>query len=317
MVDLERRRQNQAACMTTRCIAQILERALPKRVLKSFEPLNGGAVNLSYLLRFDETEAPVVLRIFVRDPSVCQKEVDLLRSVSNLLPVPEVIYADTKGEDDVGPYVLYRHAEGITFQELKSQGDLQDMAEAAYAIGAALALLQRFSLAEPVSAGPASCQEITGKCLHSPFLEQRLGGAERDRLVDFVSGWLPRIRHLYQDRALVHGDFNNRNTIVKREGRGWVVTGILDWEFAFSGSPLWDAARFICFERWARPCREPHFSRGFCDNGGSLPKDWNVFSRALNAFTATESLSRPDLPERFIPELRELIVATLDGRDLF
>ncbi len=94
------------------------------------------------------------------------------------------------------------------------------------------------------------------------------------------------------------------------------VTGILDWEHAFCGSPLWDAARFICFERRVRPCREPHFSRGFCENGGSLPNDWIVFSRALNALSSMESLSRPDLPERFVPELRDLIVATLDCRDL-
>jgi len=52
----------------------------------------------------------------------------------------------------------------------------------------------------------------------------------------------PQIRELYQDKVLVHGDFSNRNIIVKREGHGWVVTGFLDWESAFSGSPLWDVA---------------------------------------------------------------------------
>ncbi len=293
-------------------IAQILERALPKHVLKSFELLTGGAGNLSYLLHFSGTQDPLVLRIYTRDPSVCQKEVDILRSTSGQLPVPELIYADPKGEDDVGPYVLYRYAEGITFQELKSRGDLQDMADAAYAIGAALARLQTVSLSEPVSAR----QEITDECLNSPILEQRLGGFDRDRLGIFFSNWLPRIRNLYQQTALVHGDFNNRNTIVNRKGSGWVVTGILDWEYAFIGSPLWDASRFICFERQARPCREPHFSRGFRESGGSLPKDWREFSRALNALTAAESLSRPDLRAQYIPELHDLIVATLDGRDL-
>ena len=316
MVDFEKRRQIQAVAITGRRIAQILERALPKRVLKSFDLLNGGAINLSYVLRFDETESPVVLRIFVRDPSACQKEVDLFRSISNEVPVPEIIYAAPNGDDDVGPYVLYRYAEGITFQELKSRGDLQDMAEAAYAIGAALARLQRFSLVCPVSAGPASCQEIMDNCLNSAVLERRLGSAESDRLRDFVSSWLPQIRKLDKDAALVHGDFSNRNTIVRREGDRWVVSGILDWEHAFSGSPLWDAARFICFERQARPCREPHFSRGFCESGGSLPKNWSLFSRALNTFTATESLSRPDLRQSFVPDLRDLIAATLDGRDL-
>ena len=312
MDHLERQRQLQAASISVDRITPIVERALPKSALRSLELLSGSISNLSYLLHVSETEPPVVLRIYVRDPSACQREVDILRSASRQLPVPELIYADSKGEDDVGPYVLYRYAEGVTFQELKSRGNLQDMADAAYAIGAALARLQAVSISGPVSAR----REITGECLNSPVLEQRLGGQNRDRLGIFFAEWLPRIRHLYQARALVHGDFNNRNTIVKREGNRWVVKAILDWEYAFLGSSLWDASRFICFERQGRPCREPHFSRGFCDGGGSLPKDWSVFSRALNALTAAESLSRPDLHKQYIPELHDLVVAALDGRDL-
>jgi len=318
MADLEKTRRNQqAAVLNAPRIARIVERALPQRVLKSFELLNGGGFNLSYLLRFEKDETPVVLRIFTNDPSACQKEVDLLYAVSGLLPVPEVIYAETTGEEDIGPYLSYRHVEGITFQELKSHGNLQDMAEAAYAIGAVLARLQRISFALPVPAGPMSPVEVVAaKCLASPVLGQRLGVAGRDRLYQFVSEWLPMLRHLDQDRALVHGDFSNRNILVRREGHGWMVAGILDWESAFLGSPLWDAARFICFERQARPCREPHFSRGFAESGGSLPENWRACSRAINALTSTESLTRPDLPERFVPDLRELIAATLNDRDL-
>ena len=58
---------------------------------------------MSYLLRIEDPAAPRVLRIFVRDPAVCQKEIQLLRSVSKLLPVPGLIYAAPNGEDDVGP----------------------------------------------------------------------------------------------------------------------------------------------------------------------------------------------------------------------
>src|SRR5579859_2850850 len=99
----------QAAAISGDRIAQILERALPRHVLKSFEPLNGGASNLNYLLRFTGAEEPVVLRVHTRDSSACQKEVDILSAASLQLPVPELIYADPKGEDEVGPYVLYRY----------------------------------------------------------------------------------------------------------------------------------------------------------------------------------------------------------------
>jgi aminoglycoside phosphotransferase (APT) family kinase protein len=151
---------------------------------------------------------------------------------------------------------------------------------------------------------------ITDQSLNSPLLAQRLGFREVDGLREVLSGWWPRIGALYTDRRLVHGDYNNRNAIlVHRNGR-WVVAGILDWEMAFVGSPLWDAARFICYEQPSRPRREPHFSRGFIESGGQLPEEWATFARVLNAATAAESLGRPDLLERFIPELQELIAGT-------
>jgi aminoglycoside phosphotransferase (APT) family kinase protein len=292
-----------------RALAIILKRLFPDRELVSFELLSGGASNLNYLLRFDRGEAPLVLRIYTRDPLACRKEVDLLQAASRILPVPEIVYACPEGEEHIGPHVLYRFAEGITFQELKSKGNRQDMASAAYAIGEALARVQQVAPPESLS----SEQDLTGDWQDSPVIEKRTGPEDRDRLCDFVSRWSPRVSQLYKERSLVHGDFNNRNAIVKKEGDSWIVTGILDWELALVGSPLWDAARFICYERLDRPCREPHFSQGFRDGGGKLPQDWNHFCRVVNLVSAAQSLSRPDLPEHFAGELRDLIVAILDS----
>ncbi|PYT26630.1 MAG: hypothetical protein DMG57_21095 [Acidobacteria bacterium] len=116
MDNLENRRNLQATAISARHIAQILERAMPTHVLTSFELLNGGASNLSYQVRFDGMESPFVLRVYTRDPPACQKEVDILNFISRQLPVPDPIYADPKGEDDVGPYLLYRYAEGMTLR---------------------------------------------------------------------------------------------------------------------------------------------------------------------------------------------------------
>jgi hypothetical protein len=52
---------------------------------------------------------------------VYHEDIRLLRPVSELPPGPELFYAAPNAEGDVGPYVLYRYAEGITFQELKAQ----------------------------------------------------------------------------------------------------------------------------------------------------------------------------------------------------
>ena len=136
-----------------------------------------------------------------------------------------------------------------------------------------------------------------------------------DRFINLVRRWWPQVRLLYNGTHLVHGDFNNRNIIVTPDGDRWKVSAILDWELAYIGCPLWDAARFICYERRARPCREPYFSIGFREGGGTLPENWDSFCTIINSVGAAESLARPDLPKRFVPELRELIAATLDGRD--
>jgi aminoglycoside phosphotransferase (APT) family kinase protein len=285
-------------------LVRILEQALPGSALTSCEPLTDGASNLNYLLRFVGSNDPLVLRIYTRDPGACAKELAILRPARGIIPVPEVIHAGSQGDD--APYVLYRFVEGITFQELKRKGNARDLAEAAYAMGSALARVGAVAPPQHLAPRPA----ITNAMLSSPLLEHRLGCRERDRFGELLSRWWPEIGALYGDRTLVHGDFNNRNTILRQEEGRWVVAGILDWEMAFVGSPLWDAARFLCYEHPSRPCREPHFSRGFTESGGKLPHDWTNFARAINAATAAESLGRPDLPARLIPELRELIAAT-------
>jgi aminoglycoside phosphotransferase (APT) family kinase protein len=285
-------------------VARILERAFPGSVLASCELLTDGATNLNYLLRFAESNDPLVLRIYTADPGACAKELATLRSARGIVPVPEVIHSGAPGED--APYIVYRFIEGTTFQELKRRGNIRDLAEAAYAIGSALARVG--AIAPPQHLAPRP--PLAAAMLNSPLLEQRLGWRERERLGGVLSRWWAEIGELYKDRTLVHGDFNNRNTILRQENGRWVVAGIIDWEMAFMGSPLWDAARFLCYEHPSRPCREPHFSRGFTESGGRLPEDWTNFARAINAATAAESLGRPDLPARYIPELRELIAST-------
>jgi aminoglycoside phosphotransferase (APT) family kinase protein len=303
VVSQEQQRRNQAATFSTERLIRILERALPGYLLSSFELLAGGSSNLNYLLRFSGSAAPLVLRFYTRDPDGCAKELAVLRAARGILPVPELIHASPKSEEDPTPYAIYRFIEGITFQELKSKFGPHDIAGAAYAIGSALARVHTVEPPPSLAPGPAIAD------FDSPLLEQRLGGREWSRLRDVVSRWWPRIAPLYQERALVHGDFNNRNSILRQENGRWVVSGILDWELAFAGSPLWDAARFICYEDDFRPCREPHFSRGFSEGGGTLPEEWTAFARIINVVGAAESLSRPDLPSRFVPELRDLIVA--------
>ena len=142
-----------------------------------------------------------------------------------------------------------------------------------------------------------------------------MGPQKMAKLLPRLADWSSQTAELQEQCGLVHGDFNNRNSIVNRVDGRWKVTGILDWELAFSGSPLWDAARFICYEQATRPCREPHFSNGFREGGGQLPEDWSSFARKINALSAAQSLNSADLPEHFVPELCELVSLAMNAKD--
>jgi hypothetical protein len=96
-------------------------------------------------------------------------------------------------------------------------------------------------------------------------------------------------------RQLVHSDFNPKNILVA-DG---TVTAVLDWEFAFSGSPLFDVGNMLRFVGDYPPAFENGFVNGFAGNGGHLPPGWRRISAALDLFALADLLTRP--PDRPIP----------------
>jgi hypothetical protein len=68
------------------------------------------------------------------------------------------------------------------------------------------------------------------------------------------------------------------------------------------------------YERRSTPRIEPHFSLAFREHGGSLPPNWSELSRILDLTALCEFLARPSLPEEIVPELMELILATIENR---
>jgi aminoglycoside/choline kinase family phosphotransferase len=78
------------------------------------------------------------------------------------------------------------------------------------------------------------------------------------------------------EKHLVHGDFDPTNILLDKINGSWVVAGILGWEFAFSGSCLWDVANML---RYAHKM-PPEFQNSLLDalqrNGIKLPPDWRI-----------------------------------------
>jgi hypothetical protein len=141
--------------------AAVLERiiliAFPRSRQFASEPLGDGLRNTNIKLYLDAPPEPVVLRIYEHDPSLCQKELDLMRLVCGAVTVPEVIYAAPAGWEDLPPFIIARWIDGISFRDLKRSGDAEAIAQAARAAGEILAGIGRFSFPKPgwLSSGPS------------------------------------------------------------------------------------------------------------------------------------------------------------------
>ena len=301
--------------------------AFPRSRVLHCQPLANGLRNANLRLSLDSVPEPLVLRIYQHDPSLCQKEMDLMRLVRPTVPVPEVIHASPSGYEDLPPFALLEFVGGVSPLDLKRRGDLAAFAQAAYSSGETLAAIGRFGFPSPgwIGPGPAVTSPLlegadplprfVDLCLAAPHLERRVPVELRHRIHDLIWQWASRLRSLDADPRLVHGDFSRSNLVARQIAGRWVVVAVLDWEFAIASSPLTDIANFLRYEKASRPLAEPHFSTGFTQSGGALPQDWRRLGRLVGLTSTCESLTHDELPQDISSELVELVRATVEDHD--
>ena len=91
---------------------------------------------------------------------------------------------------------------------------------------------------------------------------------------------------------------------IKKES---VVSGILDWEFAYSGSSLADIGHILRPPLGLINQFEQNLIDGFVENGGLLPVSWKVMSKLLDLLAWVEFLNRPNSRVNVINSARKVI----------
>lgn len=311
------------AALARRCIATVF----PHRKIAATESLTGGLINTNLKVDFSSGEASVVLRLHKKGPTTCLKEIEVLRLVRKTVPVPEVYYVDPNGIDGSGPFSVLQFVEGLTFQQLKRTGSITAIHEASSSVGKTLAAIGGYQFSRPgrlfattnqLEVGAPFTQssnpipEILDSFLDSKEVQRRLRAPLVERVHNLVWAWAPSLPDITKVSQLVHSDFGNRNILVNEVNGQWKVVAILDWEFAFSGSPLIDVGNFLRYEVTHKPLREPHFSRSFLEHGGKLPDGWRQIIRILDVTALVECLSHDYLPDDVANEIIGLINSTLD-----
>lgn len=275
----------------------------------------------------------------------CAVESALAARLRGVAPVPEVIAADPDGAVAGEPVMLSRFVPGAPLGEVLAgaggtggatgttgaRGAARaaaggDAAALGAAAGAALAAIGTVGFSQPgffddaglhpQSEGmPAGLADFVDQCLAAGPAPEVMSAAELAGLRALARDDAPLAGLSDGESRLVHSDYNPKNLLVgrkQRDGGGWSVRAVLDWEFAFSGSPLHDVGNMLRFQWELPPGYAAAFADGFRRGGGHLPPDWRRISQALDLYALADLLTRP-VTHRYFGRALTAVRARLAG----
>lgn len=283
----------------------------------------GGFSNTIYKVQLSGHAEPIVVRLYTRDAASCEKDVVLFDLLHKQVPVPQLLYADPAGTVGGVPYALTSYAAGTTLAHVLAQGTHEDVAGASFAAGQVLARIGTFTFPSSGFFGPALAvvdrmttnrdmfRGFISDCLFVRGAGERLGPQVTEQLWTFVMNHAQLLDVLADEAVLVHADFNGPNIMVQQQAGQWAVTAVLDWEFAFAGTPLYDIGIMLRNEHRLPVIFATDFIAGYGAEGGMLPRNWKPLVKLLDLLNLCDFLTRSTGGEPMVRDVSELIVATM------
>ncbi|MFI6883736.1 phosphotransferase family protein [Streptosporangium canum] len=265
--------------------------------------LTGGFSSDNVLLRTNQGVS-FVLRRYPRR-NTCAVEAALMRLVADRVPAPEVVYADNDGSVLGEPFILTRFVSGVPLTAVFAGSDEEDGAQLGEILGETLAAISSVRFGQPgffadgdlhLDADPPEHHDdlpaFVEGCLARGNAAAALSAAEQRALVKLAADNAPLVAEASDADHLVHSDFNAKNVLLRPGNGRWRVSAVLDWEYAFSGSPLFDVGNMLRFPQELSPGFGRRFPLAYQEMGGPLPERWKEMSEALELFALSDLLTR-------------------------
>jgi ribosomal protein S18 acetylase RimI-like enzyme len=296
-------------------VEKMVRLAYPDNKLISHELIAGGCANLNIKVLLEGEKHPLILRIYLRDKEAAHREQKLAALLKQTAPIPLTYYI---GELEGYHFAFIEFMPGIPLRDLLLGDDPHDLSTIMHEVGTILSKIAAYEFSKAgffdqelniIPHSPSDdCLVFVKDCLkHETVLS-----ALTPDIISKINKTLSQYDHLFPDESekhLVHADFDPANILVDKIDNIWKVSCVLDWEFAFSGSVLWDVANML---RYAH--KMPHefqdaFLNGLTSAGVTLPKDWHITIQLLSLFALLDCLKRSDpknCPNQ-CADIRELI----------
>lgn len=284
--------------------------------------LSGGCANTNYKIEF-KNEPPLVLRIYTRDPAALGREQNIYRLVEGGIPTAKMLFSDESLKHIAHPFAIVSFVDGILLRDLILAEEKEAVSSLYFEVGRQLALFQNFTFPtaglfeKDLSIRPFAQENaylnFALTLIKSSSLKRDLGRKLLERVHDIVISskeLLPKNTDAY----LTHGDFDPSNIKAKKVNGTWSISGILDWEFAFSGSFYSDMGSMLRYSHKLPSCYETAFLQGICARGLKLPYSWKQQAKLLDLLSLLKIADSN--PARIRPIVKrdasELIIHSVD-----
>jgi aminoglycoside phosphotransferase (APT) family kinase protein len=290
------------AVLRENLVADVIRAALGPRRTVSVAPLYADHSRHVWRVVVAGPSEAYVLRIHKRGAAACAVESALEHRLRGVVPVPEVVYADPEGEVAGTPVTLTRWMHGQRLDEVLPGANFADALEMGHTVGMTLARIGsvRFERGGYFAGSSLEVRPAPGTPAQQliAYAWKRLGRRVRSmpddlrrQYVELVVDEAPILNRTDGAAQLVHSEFSPHNLLVTRHFGRWKVVAVLDWEKAFSGSPLVDIANVLRFPEQLPEGYSDGFLAGFREGGGELFEGWEKLSRVLDVFALCDLLA--------------------------
>lgn len=293
--------------------------------IESFEPLTGGFNNTNLKLRFEGVDTPFVVRISGKPRMEIEAELSVIESLGDSVPVPKVLHVDLNNSILKKHVVVFEFLNGTSLHSVEDSWTESETIQFAENLGPILAAIHShkfsgsgllgpdLSIREPFDSFSSGIVAKMLECVTSDSFRKRVSSEEADELLEFIVTNSDIIKPVQNDSYLVHSDCNQKNILAAQKGNQWIVSGILDWEFAFSGSPLMDFGNFFRFEDEMPRGYSPALTNAYTKAGGKLPPTWRKISKFLDLINDVMFLSDKNERPKAFATARQVIFKTLES----
>ncbi|HKU96336.1 MAG TPA: phosphotransferase [Vineibacter sp.] len=305
--------------------ATALVRPLPGAPrVSSITALSGGLANTNLRLDFAGHHPAVVLRLYQRDPVQAAKERALhALAAQHGLPVPRLWFGADENPVTGSPYAVVDWVDGRTLDTVAPTLHGHQVHALGISIGAALARIHGVTFATsgffdgalivamPIDVGGAGLRQFLRRCLIDGPGGDRLGADLTGAVVAFVDAEAGLLDTWTGPPCLTHADFGGSNILVRPAAQGWALAAVLDWEFAFSGSPFFDLGNLLRPPVGRLPGFAEAVATGYGSEGRALPRRWRDMAALADLIAWADFLARANPPAGVIESARDRIRDTI------